>query len=308
VFIEAAIILPNSYNINAPSNYPIIFVFPGFGSHHASVTYGNRQINRYGINTVGKEKIFIFCNAEFKNGYHHFANSSNNGPWADAFITEFIPFINSKFNCTSQHKSYFLMGQSSGAWTSAWLIVNNPELFSGAFIASPDPIDFREMAFNIYKNNANFYFPEEPNSKQLTKGKKDKQYILLEDIVDEYGQIKSWEATFSPKSKNNLPARLFNRESGEIYPEVAENWKKYDISRIIKSRPEYFQNSLKNKLHFFVSEDDPYGLAKSIHLFETICSENNIEANFNYYNELGHNIWIDTVRNKIHQIIDSNEP
>lgn len=304
MFVEAAVILPESYDKNKQKKYPLVFVFPGFGSHHASVTYGDGQIMRYGMNTVGEDKIFVYCNGEFKNGYHHFTNSENNGPWADAFVQEFLPFIEEKYNVLANNKSRFLMGQSSGGWTATWLQINYPEIFSGAFIASPDPLDFRAMAHNIYEKNANFYFPENPDSLQIQKGEKDKQYAILEDVIGEYGQIRTWEATFSPKGDNGLPSQLFDRESGEINPKVKEHWKKYDISKIIDSNPEYFRNQLSNKIYFFVSDDDPYHLEKSIYMLEEICVKYNIKLGFIYLEGLGHNVWIDKVREQIHDIID----
>lgn len=300
MFIEAAIVLPESYKQDQQRRYPLVFVFPGFGSHHASITYGNGQINRYGMNQVGEDKIFVFCNGEFKNGYHHFTNSENNGPWADAFTQEFLPFIEKNYRT----KGRFLMGQSSGAWTSAWLQVNYPELFTAAFVASPDPLDFRAMGNNIYRKNANFYFPQNADSAQIAKGEKDRLSVKFEHLVDEYGQIRTWEASFSPKDYTGQPAQLFNRESGEINPVIAACWKRFDISLKIKSDPAFFRNNLSGKIHFYVSEDDPYGLHQGVHLLETMCIENNIALKFTYLKGLKHLVWTDEVRKQIHTEIE----
>lgn len=303
--IQAAVVLPESYSADTTRKYPVVFVFPGFGSNHAAITYGDGQIRRYGMNRVGEDKIFVFCNGELENGYFHFVDSENNGPWGTAFTEEFLPFIENKYRCFKIAEKRFLMGQSSGAWTAAFMLIKNPDLFSAAFVASPDPLDFRAMGFNIYAEKANFYFPGNPDSIQTAKGNYIKQYAILEDVLGEYGQIKSWEASFSPKNKNGQPSPLFNRETGYVYPGIAEHWKQFDIAYQLKCNPDFYQNKLENKLYFFVSEDDPYNLAKSVHLLDEISKMHNIRMNFNYLEGMGHNVWNDEVRQKIHQIIDS---
>jgi len=304
--IESAIIFPDNYNEN--KEYSIVYIFPGFGSNHASVTYGTGLIDRYGINTVGKEKIFIYMNAEFFQGYHHFVDSENNGPWGKAFIEEFIPYIESTYCRKTNETQRFLIGQSSGAWTAIWLQVNYPNLFNGAFAGSPDPIDFRAHGFNIYKEKSNYYFPENPDSIAIIKGRRSRLYAELENIIGEYGQIRTWEATFSQKNSEGDIEPLFDRKSGNINPEAAKYWRKYDISKIIQKNTDTLRNSISGKLHIYVSMDDPHELYKSIELFETVLKENRIKADIKYFNGLGHFVWTNKLRSEIHGIIDSEHP
>lgn len=305
MFIEAAVVVPTGYLENIHKEYPLVYVFPGFGSNHAAITYGDGQINRYGINTVGNDKIFVFCNGEFFQGYHHFADSENNGPWGKAFTQEFIPFVEKQWRVLSGAHCRFLMGQSSGAWTAVWLQVNYPDLFNGAFAASPDPLDFRTMeACNIYTKNANFYYTDETDSIGLLKGEKNRLLVELEHVVDEYGQVRTWEATFSPQSKDGSPTCLFNRETGIIDPEVANHWKKYDIGLKLRSNPEIYRELLADKLHLFVSKDDDYGLEASVELVDEIMHDKEIRAHVQYFEGLGHNVWTDELRLFIHHEID----
>lgn len=306
MFIESAVILPSGYKKN-DKKYPLVFIFTGFGSSHAAITYGTLQIDKYGVNTIGKDKVFVYMNGSFFQGYHHFADSENNGPWGKAFTEEFIPYIEEHYNVINQPSQRFLMGQSSGAWTAVWLQVNYPQLFNGTFAASPDPLDFRATGFNIYRNNANFYYPEHPDSIALEKGKKKKLYAELEDIIGEFGQIRTWEATYSQKNKEGKIARLFNRKTGTVDQEVVEHWKKYDISKIIMQDPEKYQKLLSGKLHIFVSKHDPYGLSESVELIESILKDNKIPADIKYYEIKSHNIWCDEIRSHIHNIIDSQQ-
>jgi len=303
MYIESAVILPEDYGTGR-KEYPLVFVFPGFGSNHASVTYGTGQIDRYGMNKVGEDKIFIFMNAEFFQGYHHFADSENNGPWGQAFTEEFIPYIANRYRVSKSPDQRFLMGQSSGAWTAVWLQVIYPDLFGSAFAASPDPLDFRAHGFNIYLPNSNFYYPPEPDSTALKEGDNKKLYAKLEYVLDEFGQLRTWEATYSPKNRDRSIAPLFDRNTGAIDPNIAAYWQKYDIAKILASDPAKYRELLSGKLHLFVAEDDPYGLEKSVQMIDELLKRNKVEADIQYFTGLGHNVWTDELREHIHTLID----
>jgi len=306
MFIEAAVVLPADYFDNQNKEYPIVYVFPGFASNHAAITYGDGQINRYGINKVGEDKVFVFCNGEFFQGYHHFADSDNNGPWGKAITQEFIPFIEKQWRVLPGSQYRFLMGQSSGAWTSVWLQVSYPDLFNGAFAASPDPLDFRTMeACNIYKKEANFYYSENADSADLLNGEKMRLLVELEHVVDEYGQVRTWESTFSQKSEDGTPAYLFDRATGVINQEVANHWKNYDIGLTLRNNPDAYREGIAGKLHLFVSRDDDYGLDASIELVDKILKDQDIKAHIQYFEGLGHNVWTDELRSFIHHEIDA---
>lgn len=305
VKIKAGVVLPESYYYEPNKKYKVVYIFPGFGGNHAAISQGDYHINRYGVNTTGEEKIFVYCNGEFHQGYHHFADSENNGPWGRAFTEEFIQHIENKYRVIKGSDSRFLMGQSSGAWTSIWLQVNYPELFAGAFACSPDPIDFRATGNNIYRNNANFYNSEKIDSISQKDEEIPRRMAFMEETLNEYGQFKTWESTYSNKNENGNHYQLFDRKTGKINPEVAEQWKKYDISLIIQSDPAKFKNLLKNKLYIFVSSDDDYGLDKSIRLFKGITDSLAIETDIQFMDGLGHNVWTDDLRKYIHGIIDN---
>ena len=304
MYIEAAVLLPEDYDMSQ-KDYPLVYVFPGFGSNHAAITYGRGQIDRYGMNTVGDEKIFVFMNSEFFQGYHHFADSENNGPWGKAFTEEFLPQIEKMYRVKMEASQRKLMGQSSGAWTALWLQVNYPELFSGAYAASPDPLDFRAHAFNIYLPESNFYYPPDPDSTAIAGGKNKKLYMELEQVLGEFGQVRTWEATFSPRNQDGSIAQLFDRNTGQVDSLIAKHWQLYDISAMLASDPGKYQKLLQGKLHIFVSEDDPHGLANSVELIEEVLVQNNIDADIQFFTGLGHNVWTDELRAHIHTSIDA---
>jgi len=59
-----------------------------------------------------------------------------------ALITEFIPFLEEKYNLGGSGEKRFLAGHSSGGWSSLWLQIQNPDFFNGAWALAPDPVDF----------------------------------------------------------------------------------------------------------------------------------------------------------------------
>jgi hypothetical protein len=83
------------------------------------------------------------------------------------------------------------------------------------------------------------------------------------------------------------------------------HWRNYDISHMISSNPQIYREKLAGKLHIYVSADDPYGLEKSVELLEQVLKENNISAEIQYYEVLGHNVWTDQLRAHIHRTMDN---
>ena len=71
---------------------------------------------------------------------------------------------------------------------------------------------------------------------------------------------------------------MFDRVSGEIDPEVAQAWKKYDISLILLERWKELAPSLAGKIHVYMGNDDTFYLDKAALLMKTRCQENDIDV------------------------------
>ena len=70
-------------------------------------------------------------------------NSENLGPYGDAITYELIPEIERRFRGIGEGWARFLYGGSTGGWEAMAAQVLYPEDYNGAWIACPDPIDFR---------------------------------------------------------------------------------------------------------------------------------------------------------------------
>ena len=81
-------------------------------------------------------------------------NSANNGPYGDAIMYELVPEIERRFRGIGQGWARFTYGGSTGGWEAMAVQMFYPDDFNGAWVACPDPIDFRDYTVvNIYEDD-----------------------------------------------------------------------------------------------------------------------------------------------------------
>ena len=89
-------------------------------------------------------------------------NSAAQGPWGDAIMQELIPEIERRYRGIGEGWARFTYGGSTGGWEAMAVQVFYPDDFNGAWIACPDPIDFRAYGtVNVYEDR-NAYYLDEP--------------------------------------------------------------------------------------------------------------------------------------------------
>lgn len=289
-FMEAAVILPQSYH-TSHIEYPTVYIIPGFGGTHYNDHLGWVQDGIVEHNK--QEKIYVVLNPETALGHHVFANSENNGPRGTSLVEELIPHLESKYRMQATPEARFLFGHSSGGWSSIWLMVNYPEYFGGAWATAPDPLDFRSFfRINIYDEESNAFIDADGNSRVLGRLPVNNKpsYKLLSDrelAIGDGEQYGSFEAVFSPRGDDGKPLRLWNRETGEIDPEVAASWTKYDISQLLKKQSKDILDKLNGKLHIYVGDRDTYYLDHSVKMFQEVAS-NLFDISVKYFPEDDH--------------------
>jgi hypothetical protein len=308
-YIESAVILPDSYYSDTTQYYPVVFVFPGWGATHFAPTQGDFQQKRYGMKGYGEEKIFVFLNQDCRYGYHVFANSDNNGPRAASLITEFIPYLENIYRVVKKSNGRFLTGQSSGAWAAIWLQVNYPDLFGMTWAGSPDPLDFRDfIGHNLYKENTNIFYDSEGNLTPAIRSNDivftNKMWSDMETALGEGGQYESFEAVFGRRDVNNRPEQLFDRHTGQIFPDAIEHWKNYDISLFVRKHAGELKNKLDGKLNIVVSDNDDFYLDGSVRLFKETLDSLGIKANIKFLKDAKHDTWNEETRTEMHRKMD----
>ena len=209
-------------------------------------------------------------------------NSANLGPYGDAITYELIPYIEEKFRGIGKGWARFMYGGSTGGWEAMAAQVFYPDEYNGAYIACPDPIDFRAyMVVDIYRHK-NAYYIDDSWKKTPRPGKRNYLGELAATIEDmnhmelalgtksrSGGQFDIWEAVYSPVGADGYPKPIWNKLTGEIDRSVAEYWREhYDLGYILKRDWKKLGPKLAGKLHIYVGEADNYYLNNSVYLVE----------------------------------------
>lgn len=290
VHMQAVVVLPPSYSSESKPKFPVVYWTHGFGQHLVNIANDAAvRVQKKLADGKYPEMIWVMLDESCPGGTHEFANSVNNGPWAEALVREFIPYIEQTFRADAKRDSRFLTGHSSGGWASLWLEVNYPETFGGSWPVSPDPVDFRSFPPNLRSTPPeNFY--RQPNGKPQPvvreHGKETmslKQYSLQERILGDYGgQNASFEWVWSPRGKDGRPMPLFDRDTGVVDPEVAKAWQAYDISEVLRKNADHLRPLLDGRVHLTVGTEDTFHLDEPAHLLEETAKELNINLKFTF--------------------------
>jgi hypothetical protein len=209
-------------------------------------------------------------------------NSANNGPYGDAIMRELIPHIERKYRGIGQGWARFTYGGSTGGWEAMAVQVFYPDEFNGAWIACPDPIDFRAYTLvNLYQDRNAYYLDskwkrtprpghrnwlgrvdatlEEMNHRELALGTRSRSGQ----------QWDIWEAVYSPAGPDGYPKPIWNKLTGEIDSAVASYWREhYDLSHILRRDWPTLGPKVRGKLKIYVGDMDNYYLNNAVYLVE----------------------------------------
>ena len=272
--IQAGVVLPPDHD-PMKQDTPVCYSIHGFGGSHRSAWRSGGQL-RTSMSKKGYPRmLYVFLNAQFSLGHHEFADSVNNGPWGQSLIEEFIPKLEAKYGAAATPSGRFLTGHSSGGWSSLWLQVTYPEFFGGVWSTAPDSVDFRDFTgIDVYTFD-NAYV--DPDGQDIPLVRRNGEWaMMLKDFAQkEYakkdygGQFASFDAVFSPRADDGRPKKLFDRETGKIDHEVAETWRKYDISLILKKNWKKLEPQLRGKLHVYMGTIDTFRLEGALKLMKS---------------------------------------
>jgi len=210
-------------------------------------------------------------------------NSANNGPYGDAITYELLPEIERRFNGIGEGWARFLYGGSTGGWESMAAQVFYPDDYNGAWIACPDPIDFRAYTLvNLYEDE-NAYRVEPEGFKETPVAGRRNYLGAVDRTLEESNHMELvlgtrtrsgqqwdvWESVYSPVGPDGYPARIWDKVSGDIDPEVAEYWREnYDLVHILRRDWATLGPKLEGKLNIYVGDMDNYYLNNAVYLAE----------------------------------------
>lgn len=295
VIDRVGIILPESYETQPDRRYPVYYEITGFGGNLRGV--GRRGPNRRNTPEGEVEFIRVILTGECKDGHHVYANSAKNGPRGDALVEEMIPHIDANFRTIPDPRARFVGGHSSGGWSSLWLQVTYPTIFGGCFSSSPDPVDFRdfqgtnlyaEPPQSLYVDAAGNRRPLARNGQQVTIWYDD--FARMDHAMKRGGQLKSFEAVFSPLDSKGNPAAAWDWSTGYVHPEVIEHWKKYDIRLQIESQWGTLRPQLAGKIHIVMGELDTFYLEGATHRLADTLRELGSDASIEFIPNASHSL------------------
>ncbi len=271
VLERAMVVLPPSYYKEPNRRYPVYFDVTGFGATLAQLQ-GRWQNGQKQPAADQTEFIRVFLTGQCKWGHHVYANSATNGPRGDMLVNEMIPQIDQQFRTVAEPTARFVGGHSSGGWSSLWLQVNYPDAFGGVWSTAPDPVDFRDwQGTNLYEDGANVYFDAAGQKRPLARNNGRvlvyyQNFSQMDDVLGRGGQIRSFDAVFSPLGDDGKPAKMWDRETGKVRPEILDYWTQYDISRKLQQNWSELQPKLAGKLHVYMGDEDTFYLENATRL------------------------------------------
>lgn len=288
MYLRAGIILPRGYANASEKRYPLWIEVGGYGTRYTDVTKRMQSGSRFGPLWMAADApamIYVIPDGAGPYGDPYQINSANNGPYGDAFVQELIPAIEKQFRCIGEPRARVLGGTSTGAWVALALQIFYPEFFNGAWVSSPDPLDFRAFqVVNIYEDEnvyVNQHGEERPSVRDLNG---DVKVMMRREVQMEAvqarggkwtlsgGQWCAWNAVFSPKGADGKPVSLWDAD-GKINRAVAEQWKKYDLRLVLDERWTDLAPKLRGKLHIWAGDADQYFLNNAVILFAQSLNE-----------------------------------
>ena len=209
-------------------------------------------------------------------------NSENNGPYGDAIMRELVPEIERRFRGIGQGWARITYGGSTGGWEAMAVQLFYPDEFNGAFIACPDPIDFRQYTVvNIYTDTNAYWLPSRwkrvprPGHRDwlgnvsVTLGQMNQLERVLASRGRSGGQWDIWQAVYGPAGADGYPQPIWDKRTGTIDRAVAAYWREhFDLGAIMRRDWAALGPKVRGKLHIYVGEADNYHLNDAVYLVE----------------------------------------
>ena len=308
-YLGAWVLLPEGFDEHPDARYPLA-VFHG----HFPATFANMRVEPPDTTTpcVYSARFDLDCYNHIQQEYQHqlyldwisddfprhlvveiqhptpyyddsyAVNSENNGPYGDAIMYELLPAIEEEFRGIGEGWARVTYGGSTGGWEAMAAQVFYPDEFNGAYIACPDPIDFRAFTVVDLYEDRNAYYLDESWKRTPRPGRRDylghlsttleedNHYELALGTKTRSGQQWDiWEAVYSPVGDDGYPRRIWDKVTGEIDQEVAEHWREnYDLVHILRRDWATLGPKLEGKLHIYVGDMDNYYLNNAVYRAE----------------------------------------
>ncbi len=307
VYLGATVLLPKGYEEHANIRYPAAYVQgyvggPAFSfnddpnvkenakaDHARGLQTGYEFYQSWNSDNFPRFLAVTFVEGTpfFPDGYN--VNSANSGPYGDAITQELIPYVEHHFRAIGKPYARVVEGASTGGWGSLVLQLHHPDMFGGAWIYYPDPIDFRRYQMvNIYDDENAFKAPgsawitgERPMRRnddgQVTWTTR--ELSKFEEVLGTKGrsgyQFEGWEAYYGPVGEDGYPRPVWDKLTGKIDHEVALYMRDhgYDLRYYAEKNWSTIGPLVAGKIHFMCGDMDNFYLNLAVYLFEGFAKQ-----------------------------------
>ncbi len=314
MFLAAWVLLPEGFDDHPQARYPLVINHGHFPSGvdgwretppdpNLAPDYSTR-FSLAGYNRIQQQLGYEFYQAWTGKGFprvllvqiqhptpyyddSYAVNSANNGPYGDAIMHELVPEIERRFRGLGEGWARFTYGGSTGGWEAMAVQMFYPEMFNGAWVACPDPIDFRHYTVvDIYKDK-NAYYIEGPFKRVPRPGTRNwlghvgttleqmnHRELALGANSRSGDQWDVWESVYSPVGANGYPKPIWDKRTGVIDTAVAAHWREnYDLSYILRRDWKTLGPKLRGKLRIYVGDMDNYYLNNAVYEVEKFLKQ-----------------------------------
>lgn len=288
--VRASVLLPSNFYKNPNATYPICYNIAGYGGRYTRI---NRYIERdtafldWWMTDEAPQVITVFLDGDGPFGDPYQLDSENSGPYGQALTEELIPYIEKKYRAIGTPETRFLDGCSTGGWVSLALQLYYPDLFGGTYSYSPDPVHFGQMQLiDLYEDKNAFQTPSGLVRPSMRSTLGDPIFSIQQEIgvenvvgrsntfVNSGEQWGAWNALYSPRDEETgLPRPVFHPVTGEIYPDVVEHWKKYDLLEHVKNNWNEIGPKLQGKIYVWMGDMDQFYLNNALRSFDDYLSK-----------------------------------
>jgi hypothetical protein len=292
VFLGAWVLLPDGFDQHPDAHYPVVVYQDHFRAGMAESfvatqpdPHSRREQGGYRFFqdwTSGRLPRVILIYVQNANPYYddsYDVDSANVGPYGAAINEELIPAIEKQFRGIGQGWARATYGGSTGGWEALATQVFYPDMYNGAYVACPDPVDFHAYQnIDLYDDTNAFVRKGDFGEVPIAADRKPDGSITgetgaehaYEYVLGTHGrsteQWDIWQAVFSPAGADGYPAQVIDPMTGEIDKTVVAYWKEhYDLAAIMQRDWATLGPKLEGKLHFAVGDGDTYFLNNAVH-------------------------------------------
>lgn len=298
VWLGAWVLLPDGFDDHPQARYPLV-VYQNHYSADGPLPYVTtqpdpkspsfrRDQNGYRFFqdwTSGRLPRVILVCVQNANPYYddsYVVDSANVGPYGAAINEELLPAIEKKYRGIGEGWARATYGGSTGGWEAFATQVFYPDMYNGAWVACPDPVDFHAYQnIDLYNDTNAFVRKGDFGEVPIAADRKPDGSITAltgdafayELVLGTHGrsteQWDIWQAVFSPAGDDGYPAQVIDPVSGAIDKKVVDYWRDhYDLTAILKRDWPALGPKLEGKLHFAVGDGDTFFLNNGVHLLE----------------------------------------